>query len=284
METPSSPSQQPADSQPKEDKNALILLFNQLPNIDQAEIASVISAIEPIENQVNVLNLVKGESSSQQPGWDFIEFDNHKLQLLGLNLRVPDSTMQDTIYTSGWSKPQQDLMRSHAAHMLCFYEGHNPDPIEQMIALYKVAFCFTDKGLIGVLDDTARNCMPSSMIEVMFEPGMLDSCRENIPLEFWTNLIKFSRPGGGVWLCTKGNHRFGIRDFAYLGTVEEIKATKSLFASLFHYLRESGVTFNPGETAQIGKRLALRFTTPIEFQDYLDSPLGTLVVQKIDLP
>jgi hypothetical protein len=173
MEPPNSPSQQPADPQPKEDKNSLILLFDQLPNIDQAEIASVISAIEPVENPVSVLNLVKGESLSQQPGWDFIEFDNHKLQLLGFNLRVPDSTLQNTIYTSGWSQPQQDLMRSHAAHILCFYEGHNPDPIEQMIALYKVAFYFTDKGLLGVLDETAWNCMPSSLVEVMFEPRML---------------------------------------------------------------------------------------------------------------
>jgi hypothetical protein len=52
---------------------------------------------------------------------------------------------------------------------------------------------------------------------------------------------------------------------------------------MFHYSRESGITFNPGETAQMGERFALRFTTTIEFQDYLDSPLGTLVVQKIDL-
>jgi Domain of unknown function (DUF4261) len=192
--------------------------------------------------------------------------------------------MQNTIYTSGWSKPQQDLMRSHTVHMLCFYEGHNPDPIEQIIALYKVASCFTDKGLLGVLDETAWNCMPSSLVEAMFEPGMVNSCRENIPLEFWTNLVKFSRPNGGVWLCTKGNNRFGVKEFAYLGTVEEIKETRRLFANMFRYSRESSVTFNAGETAQMGERMALRFTTPIEFQEYLDSPLGTLVVQKIDLP
>jgi hypothetical protein len=181
MEPPNSPSQQPTDPQSREDKNALILLFDRLPTISQSEIAPVISAVEPIEGQVSVLNLVEGESSIQQPGWSFIEFDNHKLQLLGLNLRVPDSTMQNTIYPSGWSKPQQDLMRSHTVHMLCFYEGHNPDPIEQIIALYKVASCFTDKGLLGVLDETAWNCMPSSLVEAMFEPGMLNSCRENIP-------------------------------------------------------------------------------------------------------
>jgi hypothetical protein len=68
MEPPNSPSQQPTDPQSKADKNALILLFDQLPNISQAEIAPVISAIEPIEGQVSVLNLVEGESSIQQPG------------------------------------------------------------------------------------------------------------------------------------------------------------------------------------------------------------------------
>jgi hypothetical protein len=65
MKSPNSPSQPTADLQSKEGKNALILLFDQLPNIDQAEIASVISSLEPIENPVSVQNLVKGESSSK---------------------------------------------------------------------------------------------------------------------------------------------------------------------------------------------------------------------------
>jgi hypothetical protein len=275
--------QEPIDQQVKEGTDSLIFLFNQLPSIDEAKMAAEISKIEPIESQVSVDNLVERDASSQQPGLAFIKFDNHKLQLLSLNLPIPEGTLQNTVYPSGWSKSDQNAMRQHRAHILCSYKGDNSNPVERMIAMYKVASYFTGQGLLGVLDETAWNCVTSNLVNMMFEPSMLSSCRENIPLEFWTNLVKFSRPNGGVWLCTKGNYRFGVQDFAYLGTVEDIKETRELFTSLFHYVRQSGISFNAGETAQIGERLALRFSKPIEFQEYLESPLGTLVVQKIDL-
>jgi hypothetical protein len=283
--TPPSADQSEAGAEDEsEDKDGagLICLFNKLPLINETAIARKITAIEPIEGQVTVSNALGEETHGNDIAWVWVTFEDHKIQLLGLDMPVPETTLRRTIYPSGWSKEQTEPMRNHRAHVICNYVGENPDPVEQIIALYKVAACFTDQRLLGVLDETAWNCVTSSFLDVMLEPEMLNQCRDNIPLEFWTNLVKFSRPNGGVWLCTKGNNRFGVKEFACLGSVEEIQDTRHLFTNLFHYSRDYGIPLNPGETAQLGERFALRFSSPFEFEDYLESPLGTLVVQKID--
>lgn len=262
--------------------NALILLFNTMPKIDCSQLAASIAEIEPVEGEVSVNNL--GSDDPQQLGLGLIEFEDHQLQLFGLDIAVPQTTIEHTIGFSEWRTSDTDPMRQHTAHILCFYEGSNPDPVEQIIALYKVASCFLPLGLLGVLDETAWNCIPSSFFEVIFKPGSLDRCREVIPMGIWNNVVKVARPNGGIWICSKGNHRFGVQDFAYLGEMSDFDSIRDTIASLFYYSVSSGITFTAGETAQIGDRVALRFSTPIEFQNFFDAPLGTLVIQKIDLP
>jgi hypothetical protein len=66
--------------------------------------------------------------------------------------------------------------------------------------------------------------------------------------------------------------------------MEEIKEVRQLFSVLFNYLRDSGIIFKAGGVAKIEERLALRFSTPIEYLGPSESALGTLAIQKIDLP
>jgi hypothetical protein len=272
------------DSKAKVGLSNLLLLFKKLPTVDEAEMAKIISELEPIEGQVIVRNIVLDKPFPKPVRWTSVEFAEHKVQLVFSNKPVPKVVMEETIQTSSWEKPEKVLLRQHNVHVVCFYNGSNSDPIEQMICIYKVAFYFAEKGLIGALDETAWNCIPSRFIKIFFEPGMLDGFRKHIPLIFWANVVKFSRANGGIWLCSKGFHRFGIQDFAYLGSMEEIKEVRQLFSVLFNYLRDSGIIFKAGGVAKIEERLALRFSTPIEYLGPSESALGTLAIQKIDLP
>jgi hypothetical protein len=111
----------------------LLLLFKKLPTVDEAEMAKMISDLEPIEGQVMVKNIPLDKPFSKSVRWNSIEFAEHKVQLVFLNKLVPKVVMEETIQTSSWEKPEKVLLRQHNAHVICFYNGSNPDPIEPTV-------------------------------------------------------------------------------------------------------------------------------------------------------
>jgi hypothetical protein len=142
---------QPGDLKAIVGLSNLLLLFKKLPTIDEAEMAKMISELEPIEGQVIVRNIPLDKPFSKRFRWTSIEFAEHKVQLVFSNKPVPKVVMEETIQTSSWEKPEKVLLRQHDVHIVCFYNGSNSDPIEQMICIYKVAFYFAEKGaLLGL--------------------------------------------------------------------------------------------------------------------------------------
>ncbi len=94
----------------------------------------------------------------------FVRFDDHQIQLVGFSAPVPSSTMERTISVSNWKQEDKLPLQNHKTHIICYYEGENSDPTEQLISLYKTAFAFSNFGLLGILDEDAWNCMPTWMI------------------------------------------------------------------------------------------------------------------------
>ena len=122
--------------------------------------------------------------------------------------------------------------------------------------------------------------MPVWMIKEQMKPNMLQSCREAVPVGMWTGFVKLFKSKDEVWFCTKGHHRFGARDLAYFGNPAEANEVYMLFANLFDYMA-GGATIKAGDTAQISETHYIRFREVYELEDYLNSPLGTLVLEKI---
>lgn len=85
-----------------------------------------------------------------------------------------------------------------------------------------------------------------------------------------------------IWFCTKGYHRFNANDFAYLGQLEDADFAFDLFNNLFAYVYDSKAKLQIGHTAQIGENTFIRFQDISEYNDYLDSPLGTLAIERIE--
>jgi Domain of unknown function (DUF4261) len=258
-------------------KTAFTFLFDSLPVLDLGEIADKIKTIESIKTEVSIDMQVNALDVFRA----FLEFEDHKFQLVGFSVAVPRSVVDFTIGVSNWSEKDKTPLLQHKAHVICYYEGTNSSATEQIIALYKVAYSFYDRGLLGILDEDAWTCTPRNVIANQVTPEMLSLCRESMPLEVWSGFVKMFKNDNNTWFCTKGYHRFGVNDFAYLGELSEADFAFNFFTNLFHYVYSTGAKLEAGNTAQFSEDMFIKFGNVYEYNEYLDSPLGTLVIEKV---
>lgn len=256
----------------------IILLFEQaLPILDPAEISSLLQSIEPINSEVCITTDRRSDGSF----YAAVAWENHRLHLIGSNTPVPPQTLQHTVQVSHWDEADKAQLCCHKTHLRCVYEGIHPDMTERLIALYKVAYSLHRQNLIGVLDEEAWTCMPIEFLVEQMSIAHLKTYRQTVPTGIWTSFVTFFDSPTEVWFCSKGHHRFGAKDFAYRGRIEQASATYELFNQLFDYTRQSSAALEVGDTAEISGDRFLKFSRPSIHQPYLNSPLGTIVLEDI---
>lgn len=257
----------------------LMLVFNQLPIVNPETIIDRISNIESLTSEVTV-NMKNGINTGEALMAE-IEFDKHRVNLVGFNAPVPKETVDYTVGLSHWRQDQKEKMVNHKAHILCYYTGDSEAAIERYIALYKVAYSFSGKNLLGVLNETAWTCQPSEVIEDIITPQMLEANRESVPLLFWTGFVKWEQQNG-ICFFTRGNHLFGVKDFAFFAKDDlEAENVFDIFSNIFYYLFETKAKIEVGHTLQIEEETFLRFKEMPSGMELLESPIETLVVEKI---
>jgi len=257
--------------------NALILLFEQLPPLEPQQIAGELAAIE-----LPSISVAADSPLSTPDGLLLnLKFAPHAVRLVGLNAPVPQNVMEHTVQASHLQAASKAALRRQQAQIIAYYEGSHPDPAEQLLILYKLASCFKTQGLLGTLDETAWNCAPASTVAEFGQARMLAEYRQHWPLHLWTGFVRFIKSDNTTWFCTKGNHRFGVIDFAYLGQSGDGGNTFHLFFDLFFYMYRSKAKLLPGHTAEFDGNTFLRFRDVYEYKDYLTGPAGTLVIEKI---
>jgi hypothetical protein len=259
---------------------SLILVFDRLPDLSKVMFADHLPRIEPLDGAVRTKMDIQGEDATAGGVLHtIVSFGDHEVQMAGFSFPAPPDVVEHTVRVSNWSQEAKPPLFNHKAHILAFYRGTNRNPVEQMVALYKVAHCFQAQGLIGVLDTDGWNCMPAAFIGKMLESQMLKTCRESIPLGIWAGYVKLFKAQDEIWFCTKGLWRFGANDMAFLGRLSDSDFVFDTFDDLFRYMR-SGAVLRTGHTAQVGDAY-LKFRAPYEYADFLESPGGTLVIEKI---
>ncbi|WP_176461670.1 DUF4261 domain-containing protein [Anaeromicrobium sediminis] len=262
------------DSQP-----AISLIFNELPIIDSEVVGKRIEEIESLKGSVHIT--LDKELNDGENILSVIEFDDHKIKLVGFNGPLPSNTINHTVNCSYWKPDEKEVMRNHKAHIICYYHGKNSDPIEKYIALYKVAYAFMENGLIGLINEDAWTCNLAYVIDDLMNEGMLEECRNVPPLLLWTNLVKMPTESG-TWMFTKGNHIFGVNDFAYKGDMSKASEVNEIFNNIFYYIYENKVNVEVGHTLQIKEDVYLKFEKVTEEKEYIEGPLGTLVIERIN--
>jgi hypothetical protein len=257
----------------------LIFLFQTLPKLSKATLYQGLSDSGPLQEPLQIFDEVLTPESGQ---YARLRFDAHQFRWHGVSAAAPQESTHQPIECSHWPLKIKAPLRTHQAHVICWYEGSSLDPTEQMIAMLRLAGAFTNQGLLGWVDTEAWNCMPEQVMAMSLEPQVLAASRSQVPVALWTGFIKLTKSEQEVWFCTKGFHRWGLSDFACLGSHSEAEHIASLFASLFNYLRQSNAVLQAGDTAQFQGQ-CLRFEAVQEFAQYLSTPLGTLVVERSPL-
>lgn len=261
---------------------SLTLLFDSLPTIDPQQLAKNIASIEPIDTKI-VVNVTVQLSNYLCAS---IEFESHRLKLIGFPVSIPTYQRDMTIGLSDLSPAEKAEIDKHKSYIVCDYEGDNSSVIEKLISLYKAGYSLHDRGLLGVLDLGAWSCRTSKMAKDTLSKKMLRSYRGSKPIYLATGLVKIPKENGDIWFCTKGFHRFDSQDYAYLGTASEEEFISGIFGAFFDVIDFiHGRRFECGDQVIFGdveEGIATDLITTkevYEYFDYLISPSGTYVLE-----
>ncbi len=260
---------------------SLTLLVDSLPIIDPQQLAKSIASIESIDTEIIV------DVTVQLPNYlcASIEFESHRLKLTGLHVPVPTYQRDLTIGFSDLSPAEKAALDKHKSYIICTFESDDPCVVEQLISLYKAAYGFHDRGLLGVLDLGAWSCITPKMLKDLLSKKMLRLYRSSKSMHLATGLVKIPKDDENIWFCTKGFHRFNSQDYAYLGTASEEEFIRGIFEGFF-----DGIDFICGGTFECGNQVIFGDDEGIatnlintrkvyEYFDYLSSPLGTYVLE-----
>lgn len=208
------------------------------------------------------------------------QLGEHTIQIIGVAQPLPNAIVDRTIHVTHWHPQIKSAMRQHAAHLKLLYTGAHPDPIEKMIALYKLAHAFENENFLGIANEKAWTAHPAGEF---LSPEMILSYRREFPFFLWIGYVKFYMDKNRYWLSTRGHHIFDVPDLACFIESEEMAAgIPDQFANIFYYLYENDVVVAAGDTLEIGQTgQYLRFSEAPEDADFLMGPSGTLVIEKI---
>ncbi len=255
---------------------SLVFLFRALPPLNQRALQERIEAIEPVRERLQVLDTAKIDRAALAR----ITYDGHSLRLVGYDSPAPIESIYEAIECARWDDEVKQPLHGHRSHVLCHYEGESDDPAEQMLACWKLAGAFLDDGLLGIVDRDAWTCTPAGPLRQLLAPVQLARLRAEPPLGVWTGVAKLLKDDDEVWFCSKGFHRWGVVDFAWLGRPSEEEEAFALFNGLFKLARAAGGALEPGHAARLGEA-HLRLTAVTEYPDFLEGPLGTRVVERL---
>ncbi len=209
-----------------------------------------------------------------------INFCNHQIQVSGLAMPLPPVIMDRTIHVSPWQPQIKASLRQHQTHISLVYTGSHHNPVERMIALYKVAYALRDENLLGVVNEPAWTAHPAADF---LDPDAIAIYRAELPFTLWVGYVRFYTDKHHYWLVTKGHHIFDVPDFAYFIEPDlDENEIITQFKNIFYFIYDEDAEVIPGDTLAIaGSDQVLRFSEVTELADQLMGPSGTLVIEKV---
>jgi hypothetical protein len=256
----------------------LIYATNRVPLPKEAILKTRFASVFNTTAESTALNI------AQQDGSAFIgeiKSGRHSLHIAGVPLPLPQEVIDHTVMVSPWQAQTKAAMRQHRGQIGLVSAGSDPDPIEQMLALYAAAGAFENEDLLGIININAWTAHPPADF---LHPQHIAQYRQEIPFDLWFGHVRFYTDDYHYWLVTKGHHIFDVPDLAaFVGPGDDPTAVNNLFINVFYYLYEQDVFVTAGDTLQISSSgQQLRFTEVTELTEVLMGPSGTLVIEKAD--
>lgn len=260
----------------------LTLLMKGLPSLDAVAEEVLCDDIKKREEENTSFVKIKTELNEGGKLMADISFNDHTVHVLGSVEKIPDATMR-IIDIAAVAHEEKQRAKTHDAQVSLAYTGRSTDPIEQYIALYKVAHAFSKYTVLGVLNEPAWLFHAPEAIQDIVKPEHIKTSRGAWPvISYWINFLPL-HTDHGLWFFTKGNHVFGMQDFAMKVPSLEQKDTDmafDLFVNFFHYVRRTHTAIASGSTIDWGEgTYMLKEVT--EEKEWLEGPKGTVVFEKV---
>jgi len=205
------------------------------------------------------------------------------VKLVGFNFPMPRTPVEACVRPAHIAGEIKQAAYDHSSHALLYYAGYETEPHEQYVGLAAVAAGLARLGAMIVMNEPARTAIPAvALLPHDDDPGDFMQMLRTLPIPLlYGGFVKLEVDEvPGVWMRTFGNHLLQLPDLAYHAPGHEDGANIfEVFGHMLDYLRESGRTFAPGDTMQVGRdfHLTLRDRTTSEW--YLESDGEMLVAE-----
>ncbi|MEO5953224.1 MAG: hypothetical protein ABIQ44_12230 [Chloroflexia bacterium] len=165
---------------------ACTVLYKTLPAFDAAALkAALHRLVGPCTFELSVLSPAGAPGVPVTGG--LAEFGDHRVALIALPYPVRKEILEVTVDVSPMPDAARRDFAGHGAAVRVLYVGSDPDPIEQLIALYHVAQLLLDIGGIRIINERAALAQPAEMIYTLAQ-----HLGEDVPpIQLWTGAITF---------------------------------------------------------------------------------------------
>ncbi|MFL5735042.1 MAG: DUF4261 domain-containing protein [Chloroflexia bacterium] len=259
-------------------KQACTVLYDELPPLDSAGLQE--------ELRLTVEDAVVEWAAPSRSGLPvtagIARFGRHRIAMIALDAPVKEEVLARTVAVSPMPEEMRTGMLEHEAAIRLLYVGDEPEPVEQMAALYRVAGALMQESGLGVLNERATLAQPPDLVEEYLSE--LD--QGFIPLPLWVGAVTFAGEGTGsksYLMRTYGMEQFRQPELAmYFGDQAGADEVYNTLLNIGLYLVEnsSRLQIEPGHTAEFKRRTYL-FTLPETEAPELEGPTGLLVLVEV---
>ena len=237
--------------------------------------------------QVEILDLMRQDCAAEESGSmiGLAGWANHVVKIVGFDSPIPQIVFDTCVRPAHFNEQLKADAALHRSHALLYYAGYETDPLEQYVAMTVVAAALSRFDASLLLNETARSAFPAGAL--LGEEGETDSLEllRSMPIPLlYGGFTKIEIEDElGVWMRTFGNRNLHLTALALKAEGHhQGSETFDLFANMLSYLRETGASFAPGHTMQIGDDVYLRLRAPTETEWYLESDGQMLVAERIN--
>ncbi len=269
---------------------SLQLLFSDLKELNSEALTAAIREFHLSLESVNVelhptktFPFIHDELSKSRPVpvlVGLISWADHVVKVLAIDVPLPANAMESCLRPALLPPDFKARAREHKAHVLLYYAGTHSDPLEHYVALSCVAGALSLFGAIVTLNEEARAAVASFALTPDDPDEDMLSTLRGLPMPFlYGGFVKMELTNvPGVWMRTFACPRFNLPNLAiHSNDHSEGERNFHLLSGILGYLRETGLTFEPGERVRIDENLALMVRPPDQTEWWLDSE-GTLWV------
>ena len=261
---------------------SLQVLFSEPCLLDSDRLAAAFRAYH--SSMARVRCEIDPELNREGKVFGMVGWGNHVVRIFGFDLPMPAEAVEACIAPSYYPQELKQRAREHRAHIILYYAGYEPSPVEQYVALAATAGVMARLGAIVVLNESGHTSFPAAALSGVDSDGDIMDLLRTLPLPvLYCGFVKHEVEGiPGVWMRTYGAPLLGLPDFAaHAAGHHEGQRYFEMFARVFGYLRGSGAQLAAGHTMQIGREEFLRVRHSTEEEAFLASEGGLLVIEII---